>query len=226
MPLPVDDHSRRALILDFDGVLVDSEALNFRAWDQAFAEQKALRVSGGYQQIVGLSLAQLYDHWPLRNGHDPAALSALDRQALLARKNELFFSWATDQLQIMPGSVDLVARARSAGWYVALASRARRLRLLRTLELIRFPLPFDVIMGSEDSVDALTDRKVHSRAGAVFGIDSSACVVIEDSRSGVADACAAAIGHVIGLTSSADASTLREAGAHEVVTALVNVVLR
>ncbi|NDJ78712.1 MAG: HAD family phosphatase, partial [Chloroflexi bacterium] len=117
----------------------------------------------------------------------------------------------------LPGSVALIRRAFETGWIVAVASRALRRRLLRTLDLVQMPPLFDVVLGSEDVVDPGTDRKVHARVAHIFGIDPAACVVIEDSVSGVRDAVACGTGTVIGLTTSLDGAALRAAGAHEVV---------
>ena len=217
MPFQTSDSVRRALILDFDGVLVDTEALNFRSWDQAFHELLGIELPGSYKQIVGLSLTQIYALWCNSANRDVGILSVEIKKTLLNRKNELFFAWVPDHLQAMPGSVELIQRAYSLGWYVALASRARRLRVHRTLEQIRFPVQFDIILGTEDIVDLATDRKIHSRVGQMFGITSTECVVIEDSTSGIADACEAGIGRVIGLTSTFDRTALITAGAHEVV---------
>jgi beta-phosphoglucomutase-like phosphatase (HAD superfamily) len=125
----------------------------------------------------------------------------------------------------MPGSLALIRRARALGWYVAIVSRARRLRLHGTLEIMQMPALFDLVLGCEDSVDPLTDRKDYARAARIFGAAPARCVVIEDSASGVADARAAGIGHVIGLTSSLDAQALCAAGAHEVVAHLDGVEL-
>ncbi|MGK7888739.1 MAG: HAD hydrolase-like protein, partial [Leptolyngbyaceae cyanobacterium] len=111
------------------------------------------------------------------------------------------------------------------GWYVAIASRSRRLRLLKTLELVGIAIPFDVIMGTEDVVNSVSDRKEHHRAAQIFSIEANNCIVIEDSPSGVADALASSIGKVIGLTTSFDRGALLEAGAHYVVDSLDQVVL-
>jgi beta-phosphoglucomutase-like phosphatase (HAD superfamily) len=99
------------------------------------------------------------------------------------------------------------------------------MRLHRTLDIIHMPALFDVILGSEDAVDPVTDRKDHARAARIFNIDPSACVVIEDSVSGIRDALACGIGTVIGLTSSLDAQVLAQAGAHQIVTHLDEVPL-
>ena len=125
----------------------------------------------------------------------------------------------------MPGSIALLRRAQAAGWYTAIVSRSLRMRLHCTLDIIKMPALFDLILGSEDAVDPLTDRKDHACAAHIFNSDPLACVVIEDSVSGVKDALASGIGTVIGLTSSLDAQTLKQAGAHQVVAYLDEVQL-
>lgn len=205
---------RRALILDFDGVLVDSEPIHYASWTQAFEQLFGLPLDGDPGLLVGLSLNQIYQHWARANALE---LSATDKDALLARKTELFYSIGAERLRPMPGSVELIRKARALGWYVAIVSRSRRLRLHGTLALMRMPALFDVVLGCEDAVDPHTDRKNHARAARIFGIDPAHCVVIEDSASGVADALAAGIGLVIGLTTSLDAAALYAAGAHQVV---------
>ena len=212
-----DCAERRALILDFDGVLVDSEPIHYASWTQAFEQLFGHPLEGDAGSLVGLSLNQIYAHWAASNALE---LSDAEKDALLARKSELFYAIGAGQLKPIPGSVELIRRARVLGWYVAISSRSRRLRLHGTLDLMQMPALFDVVLGCEDVVDAETDRKDHARAARIFGIDPACCVVIEDSASGIADALAAGIGWVIGLTTSLDAASLSAAGAHEVVDCL------
>ncbi len=215
--MPNEAAARRALILDFDGVIVETEALHFHCWNAAFEERWGVRVAGDHRQLVGLSLAQIYALWCGARAGEPLVLSAADEAALLARKTELYFERGAETLRPVSGVVDLIRRAHDGGWYVAIASRARRVRLLRTLELLKLPPLFDIILGSEDLVDPRTDRKRHARAAAPFGIAPARCLVIEDSASGVRDARADGIGCVIGLTTSLDRQALLSAGAHAVV---------
>jgi HAD superfamily hydrolase (TIGR01509 family) len=214
---------RRCLILDFDGVLVDTEPLHFESWQQAFDQLMGIRIEDNYHQLIGLSLEQIYQLWA---GSKVDLLTSDMRQQLLALKTETFLALATKQLQPMPGSLDLLRRAQAAGWYTALVTRSLRMRLHRTLDIIHMPALFDVILGSEDAVDPVTDRKDHARAARIFNIDPLACVVIEDSVSGIKDALKSGIGTVIGLTSSLDGKILAQAGAHQVVSHFDEVCLR
>ncbi|MBI1279810.1 MAG: HAD hydrolase-like protein [Anaerolineaceae bacterium] len=213
---------RRCLILDFDGVLVDTEPLHFEGWQTAFDSLMGIRIADNYHQLVGLSLEQIYQLW---GGSKFDLLTPDLRQQLLALKTETFLRLATEKLQPMAGSIDLLRRAQAAGWYTALVTRSLRMRLHRTLDIIHMPALFDVILGSEDSVDPLTDRKDHARAAHIFNIDPRDCVVIEDSVSGIKDALACGIGKVIGLTSSLLAEALSQAGAHQIVAHLDDVQL-
>jgi beta-phosphoglucomutase len=215
-------NNRRCLILDFDGVLVDTEPLHFEAWQRAFEQLMGMRIAGNYHLLVGLSLEQIYQLW---SGDSAHLLTGELRQQLLALKTETFLTLAAEQLEPMAGSIALLRRAQAAGWYTAVVSRSLRMRLHRTLDIIHMPALFDLILGSEDAVDPLTDRKNHARAAHIFNINPLACVVIEDSVSGIKDALASVIGTVIGLTSSLDAETLKQAGAHQVVAHLDEVLL-
>lgn len=205
---------RRILILDFDGVMVDTEPLNFQSWNYAFGELTGITLDHDPSALVGLSLEQIFALWA---GTHSLTLTPELESRLLTTKNEHYFAYGAGVLAPMPGCLELVGAAQAAGWYTAIVSRARRLRVLRTLTMLNVPALFDLVMGSEDAVDSATDRKIHSRAGEVFGIPPADCVVIEDSASGVRDARACEIGAVIGFTSSLDADALRGAGAHHII---------
>lgn len=218
LPVQPAGNRRRMLILDFDGVVADTEAIHFAAWSQAFAELLAIRIPGDHKQLVGLSLEQIFHLWS-------ADLTPQQKDLVFARKTDLYFEIAADRLQPMPGTLDLIHRAQAAGWYVVIASRGFRLRVIRTLELMRVPALFDAVLGAEDIIDPETDWKDHARVARMFAVDPAACVVIEDSVTGVRDALACGIGCVIGLTTNLDVATLTAAGAHQVVTALAAVTL-
>lgn len=211
--------TRQMLILDFDGVIADTEPIHFIAWNQVFEETYGVTVAGDHHLLVGLSLDEIYDLWLSQSDHK-ISLTEKEKQSLLKRKTEIFYQVARERLRPMDGCVELVRQAQSNAFYTSIVSRALRMRLLRTLRIIKLPAMFDIVLGSEDCVDPTTDKKVHSKAPAVFDIDPLDCIVIEDSASGVSAAKACGIGRVIGLTTSIDADTLCAAGADEVVNSL------
>lgn len=226
--MPADDNGgmpRRVLIFDFDGVVVDTECVHFESWNAALHETLGVRLNGDYTQIVGRTLDELYETWTSSGIIPVEALDEPMKQRLLARKTDLFFEIGVERLTPVAGVAELVQRAQAQGWYTAIASRGRRLRLLRTLQIARLPAVFELVLGSDVIVNPTSDRKVHSRAARMFDADPADCVVIEDSAAGVADACASGIGWVIGLTTSASPEELYRWGADQVVSSLDQVML-
>jgi beta-phosphoglucomutase-like phosphatase (HAD superfamily) len=115
---------RRVLIRDFDGVLADTEPIQFDCWNQAFDELLGISIEGSYTQLVGLSLDAIFRLWRSASAGTDGLTDAV-KQQVLARKNALYLEQA-GQLQPMPGSLDLIRRAHEQGWYVAIASRSQR----------------------------------------------------------------------------------------------------
>lgn len=212
--------SRRALILDFDGVVVETEKLHFNCWNAAFRERFNLELSGSHHQIVGLSLSEIYAVWSNASVGAPLPLTPELEVEILERKTELYYELGKRILEPIPGVVEIISWAQDNDWYVTIASRARRMRLIRTLEMLKLPVYVDMIMGTEDVVDAETDKKVHTRTVAAFGIAPANTVVIEDSLSGVSSAKACKPSLVIGLTTSEGTDALLNAGADVAVDSL------
>lgn len=208
------ENERRALILDFDGVLVNSEPLHHESWLLAYGELPGISLEGAPPEVIGLSLEATFARWEEALG---LTFTNDEREALLARKTAFFYELGAERLRPIAGSVELIRRAQALGWYVAIVSRARRRRLHGTLAVMQMPALFDLVLGCEDGTDPVSDRKDHAIAARIFGIDPARCVVVEDSTSGVSDALACGIGRVIGLTTSISAELLCDAGAHEVV---------
>lgn len=211
--------SRKMLILDFDGVVTDTEPLNYAAWTKMFAEELNLTHAGDHAVLVGLTLDEIFGLWM------PELPDRETKERLLAIKNDHYFELARATLKPIDGSIALVRRAIAQGAYTAIASRSRRVRLLRTLDIIGFPAIFDIVMGDEDVVSRVTERKNHALAAERYGIAPTDCIVIEDSAAGVRDAVDCGIGRVIGFTTTLSADTLWQAGAHQVVNHLDDVVL-
>ena len=123
MPSSFDEEAtRRVLIFDFDGVVVDTEPVHFDSWNGAFDEILGVRIDGDYTQVVGLTLEELFAMWTASGAIAGATLDAGMRERLLARKTELFFELGAGRLAPIPGVAELVQKAQNLGWYTAIAS--------------------------------------------------------------------------------------------------------
>ncbi len=115
------NRSQRALIFDFDGLIVDSETPEFTAWQEIFRAHNAELTETDWRAAVGYI-----------NGFDPRA-----HLARLAGHNA--FNWpeieAARRLRnaelmrgqpVLPGIAELMRAGRAAGWRVGVASSSTR----------------------------------------------------------------------------------------------------
>jgi HAD superfamily hydrolase (TIGR01509 family) len=189
-----------ALLLDCDGVIVDSESLNLRAWEDACGAPASGRGALG-ALTVEACLARLL-------GERAAALSVAERDALLARKHARYAELAAGGLPLVPGILALIAAARARGWGVAIVSGAQRPRLEVNLRATGVDRLVDLVIGG---------AKLWADAALRLGAEPARCVALDDGEVGVAAARAQAIGRVVGVATSLPAAALLAAGAHETV---------
>jgi HAD superfamily hydrolase (TIGR01509 family) len=194
---------RGALLLDCDGVIVDSEPTNFAAWDDAFAEILGRRSDAGPVAVVGQDRDACFALWC---GADLPSLA--ERERVLALRLRLYAERAAAGLPLVPGIEALLASARARGWPVAIVSGASAERLQANLRACGMRAQVDLVIGGGKSWRLAAER---------LGVAPGRCVALDDSVTGVAAARAQEIGRVVGVATTLTAETLFAAGAHEVV---------
>lgn len=213
----------RAAIFDFDGVLVDSEPLHFRAMRDSLLpegitidEEEYARVYLAYDDRGALRRA-LAEHGV------PFDLDRLDR---IARRKAGLFEAMLAEIPLFPGVRELLSSlAREVP--MAIASGALRAEIESILSSAGIRGLFRAVVGADD----VTQGKPHpepyltamdriaASAGAP-GLKPGECVVVEDSPPGIAAALAAGM-KVVAVSNSYPPPAL--AAAHRVVESLATV---
>lgn len=215
-----------AIIFDFDGVIVDSEPLHWRAFQRvltpcgfSFSWEKYL------EDYVGLD-----DRGAFR-----AAFLAIGRSLddgrlaeLIARKAEAFQEEAAHGVIPYPGVVELVlesVRSRPT----ALCSGALRSDILPVLDSLGLAGIFPVMVSAEEvsvsKPDPESYRLALRRLEELFPgrpLRPEVCLAIEDTPAGIASARGAGLS-VLAVTNNFPAEKLR--GAHRVVSTLEGMML-
>ena len=233
-----------AILFDLDGVLTSTAALHEDAWKSMFDEFLQQRTEEFEEPFVAFDsgdYVRFVDGTPrfdgvrsflesrgieLPEGEVDAEPSAESVTGLGNRKQQIFLDLLDIHgVDLLPGSVDFVSAAQARGMGTAVVSSSANAG--HVLDVAGLAGSFDPV------VDGLVARRLglagkpapdtFLEAARLLEVTPDRAVVIEDSASGVADACASGIGHVIGLTTSFDAEALRAAGADEVVDALSEV---
>jgi len=220
----------KAIVFDFDGVLVDSEPLHYRALLAATADlslklsyQEYLRDYLGYDdRDTFRSLLTARCQRP-----DLAADEAFMAQ-LCSRKTRCFHEIAAAGVLMMPGSRRLIEQAQ---WVLplAVASGAGRAEIDLVLGGLSLENQFSVIVSADDVTRSKphpqTYRLAYERLARQHPrerIEPGECVAIEDSAAGVASARAAGL-MTLGLRTTSSHEDL--SAAHRVVENLRDVEL-
>ena len=185
----------RALILDFDGTLVDSEPLHGKALRSVL---QPLGVPFDERACVGLPDADV-----LRSAFAAArrALPAALLNELMQRKSAAAHALWLDGLGLAyPGAVELVHEAKQAGMRVAVCTAAMRREaepVLRTLGVLGV---LDAFTTADDVAESKPHPACYRLTCERLGFAPPQCVAVEDSVAGVAAAVGAgchtiAVGH-------------------------------
>jgi HAD superfamily hydrolase (TIGR01509 family) len=173
-----------AVVLDMDGVLIDSEQL----WDEV-REQLARERGGRWHEraqaeMMGMSSTEWsrYMHDVIGLAEPPEEINAEVVRRLLARYR--------GSLPLMPGAVAAVERL-AARWPLGLASSSNREVIDTVLELAGIAHLFRATVSSEEVEHGKPAPDVYLEAARRLGVDPTSCAAVEDSANGIRSARAA-----------------------------------
>ena len=176
----------RALLLDFDGLLYDTESSAYGAWEQLYAEHGVhLSLRTWVMEVIGRP--------PGASGFDPLTeLERLtgerfDREAVLAARDARRHVMLPDHL--MPGADALLAGARAAGLETAIVTSNSLVNVERHLARAGSTHRFDAIVCAEgDPVRGKPAPTLYLEALERLGLHAAEAIALEDSPNGVAAA--------------------------------------
>ena len=203
----------RALILDFDGLILDTETPMRQSWMEIYEEAGVVVDDQTWAAMLGASAdpPEAYELLEKHLGRGVHRESLHERR--LRRELEIL---STEDL--MPGVRSLVAAAKEAGLLLAIASSSERTWVVGHLESHDLLDPFDVIVCAEDVEQTKPAPDLYLRALEMLKVRPSEALVFEDSEHGLAAAKAAGIPCV--AVPNNVTGCLAFEGAHLVVSAL------
>jgi HAD superfamily hydrolase (TIGR01509 family) len=179
-----------ALILDFDGLILDTESPALQSWQQIYGE---------YGQT--LQLAQWIETLGTNEGFDPASHLAelLSQQqppqavniAQLATRHEQLHWQLSAQQPLLPGVLDLLNAADAHGLPCAVASSSNRDWVAGWLETHGIRERFVCLCTADDVERTKPAPDLFRCAAACLQHEPAACLVFEDSPNGIRAAQAA-----------------------------------
>ena len=212
----------RAVIFDFNGVLVDDESVHFDLFREVLAEQGVELTEGQYhEKYLGFDDRRCFQEVLTDRGRSP---SSADLDALIAGKAERYVSRAELGLRYFPGAAEAI-RALADRWPLAINSGALRPEIEYSLRRMGVRDHVLAIVSAEDATNGKPDPEgyllaldaIRSQAGD--DLEAGHCLVFEDSLAGIQSAKGAGM-WAVGVSNTYPDLALRGAGADAVISGL------
>lgn len=179
-----DGRAGTAVLLDMDGLLVDSEPLWLEAETAVMARLGAEWTTADQVQLLGGSLDRTISY----------LLARAKRPAPPEEVAEWLMSGVIERVRdhgvpLRPGARELLAEVAAAGLPHALVTGSER--SFMDVVLARTGLRFDALVCADDVSVTKPDPEPYLLAAELLGADPARCFALEDSPNGVASAEAA-----------------------------------
>lgn len=175
-----------AVIVDLDGLIVDSETPEVLAWQETYARHGLEFPVEQWLQNVGRTDSP-WDPYAALRALDPP----IDLTLVKGYWRDRHEQHARDYLLPLPGVVPLAEAVRARGWRTAVASSSRHAYVLRTLRALNLADRFDAAAGGDEVPRAKPAPDVYLLAAHRLGVAPHRCVALEDSLNGLLAAKAA-----------------------------------
>ena len=178
----------KALIFDFDGVLIDTETADFGSWREVYVAHGATLALDDWVSCIGKAPGAFDPYAEL----EAVLGSEVDRAAIRAKRRTRYAELAAS-LPLLPGVAEYVTDATRLGLRLAIASNAAGHEVVAHLSRLGLAGCFDCVSCAADVLPGKPDPAVYTAALASLGAHANETLAFEDSPSGVAAAKAAGI---------------------------------
>ena len=178
----------RAIVFDFDGLILETEQAVYRSWAEIYAEHGHEISLDHWKTTIGSSI----DAWDPHLDLEDRIGRSLDRDALRRRRRARQMELIAEQ-EVLPGVLELRDAARAAGLRVAIASNSNREWVMAHLQPRGLDTGWDCIRTRDDVSRPKPEPDLYLAVLDCLRVEAAQAVAIEDSPHGVAAAKAAGL---------------------------------
>jgi HAD superfamily hydrolase (TIGR01509 family) len=169
----------RAIVFDFDGLILDTEEPVYRSWVEVYREHGEELPFDRWVEIVGSTTIGFHPqhHLEERLGR-PLAQEVLDRR--IGRRTELVLAQS-----LLPGVEQHIESAKAMGLKLGVASSSTRDWVRGHLERLGILDSFDCLRCRDDVASAKPEPDLYLAVLECVGVLAAEAIAIEDSPNGV-----------------------------------------
>jgi HAD superfamily hydrolase (TIGR01509 family) len=177
----------KALIFDFDGLILDTEGPEYQAWQETYASFGCTLPLAEWAAEIGTYGAfDPYDYLVRQLGRP------IDRAAVRAQRRARFAE-LIEQQAVLPGIVSYLQEAKARGLRVGIASSSPRSWVAGHLQRFGLDQSFDCIKTADDVERVKPDPALYLAALGALGVSAGEALAFEDSPNGALAATRAGI---------------------------------
>ncbi|MFC1810647.1 HAD family hydrolase [Patescibacteria group bacterium] len=167
----------KIIIFDLDGLLIDSQPLQYEAFNQAFSEK-------GYP----INEKDWHKEW-IHGGMSPKKWVemhnlSLDSEKIRARKKEIYDRLIKTKLELKPGALSLL-RLLEGNYRMAIASSSRIESIELSVDKFDLRPKFEHLISDVDLDKEKPHPEIFLHTAKIMKVEPEYCLVIEDSLAGL-----------------------------------------
>ena len=193
----------KAVLFDFDGVVVRSMESHYEGWRRALAEygidmspEELYVMEGQTLEIVASQIARKFN-------------IPYEETARLIAKKEHYYN-QVKKMESYPYLIDVLRWTREKGLKTGLVTGSTLTQVKHAIESFGLEEFFDVYVTADDIDESKPSPQPYLKAAEMLGVDPQDCVVIENAPLGIRSAKNAGM-RCIAVTTTLPATFLKEA---------------
>lgn len=173
----------RALVFDFDGLILETEIPVLESWRKVYADHGAELPMDTWMETIGTAD---HDFDPFEHLQELVG-RPLEREPIQAARI-LHRDTILHAQETLPGVRDYLAEAGGLGLKLAVASSSRRRWVVSHLERLGIHEHWDAVLTADDVTRTKPDPELYLAAVAALDVAPAEAVAFEDSQNGVSAA--------------------------------------
>lgn len=175
-----------AVIFDMDGVLIDTERISFKSFQEVFKKYNYEMDEKFYLTMIGRNVKSIRTLIEKEYGTSFPFDEIYEQKVNLSRE-----TISRDGVIIKKGVHELIDYLIKEDYKIAVATSTSRIRALQLLEEIGVKEKVNFVICGDQVENSKPDPEIFLKAAKGLGIEPEKCIVIEDSDAGITAAHAA-----------------------------------
>jgi beta-phosphoglucomutase family hydrolase len=175
-----------AVIFDMDGVLIDSERISLKCYQEVLKDYEYKIDEKIYVKLIGRNVNGIKEALQKEFGDD------FPFDDIYKKKSQLALETTNKNgVIIKPGVHELLDYLNKENYKIAVATSTRRERALQLLEEAKIKEKVNYVVCGDQVENSKPDPEIFLRAAEGLNVEPEKCIVIEDSDAGITAAHAA-----------------------------------